>query len=49
MNEIRVANYTMFAIMLLTMVTFCITLNSINKPSSFISNTQTKILLGYQY
>ena len=48
MNELKLANYALFTVMLLTMATFCLSLNTLSKSPN-ITNNQTTIIAGYSY
>lgn len=49
MNEIRLANYTLMAVMFLTMATFCVSLNTLTKSSNMIKYQTNISITGYGY
>ena len=49
MNEVKLANYTLMAVMLLTMATFCLSLNTLNKTTSIKNVPTFSIMAGYSY
>ena len=46
MNEIRLANYALVTIMLITMATFCASVNALTKLNTDVSYSTTSITLA---
>ena len=49
MNEVKLANYTLMAVMLVTMATFCLSLNTFNKSTDLTNVPTFSIIAGYSY
>ncbi len=49
MNEVKLANYTMMAVMLITMATFCLSLNTFNKAINLTNVPTFSSITGYSY
>lgn len=49
MNEVKLANYTLMTVMLLTMATFCLSLNTLTKTPNIQANSITTAITSYSY